>query len=137
MLKKRNANEGFGKIDSIIGANAVVRGNLETEAATRIDGVVQGDITSKGTLVVGAGGKITGNIYAAYIMVAGEVKGDLCASEKIEVSSTGKVIGNIQTKSLVVDENAMFQGQCVMNLDKKEEPKAAETKVKETANVTA
>lgn len=27
------------------------------------------------------------------------------------------MIGNIRTKSLVVDENAVFQGQCTMNAE--------------------
>lgn len=136
MLTRKNAKELSGKIDSIIGADAVVTGNLTTEATTRIDGEVQGDIRSKGTLVIGAKGRVTGNIYAAYIMVAGEIKGDLSASEKIEVSSSGKIVGNIQTKSLIVDENAMFQGQCIMNIEKKEMPKAEEAKKQEAAKAT-
>ena len=51
--------------------------------------------------------------------------------------STGRVIGDIRTKSLVVDENAVFQGQCTMNTEgmssyaagaqeKTEEPKKEE-----------
>lgn len=137
MLVRKNTKELSGKIDSIIGADAVVTGNLKTGATTRIDGVVQGDIESKGTLIVGVGGKITGNITAAYIMVAGEVKGDLFAGEKIEVSSSGKITGNIQTKSLIVDENAMFQGKCIMNVDKKEESQTIEHDKQKTVSETA
>ncbi len=33
------------------------------------------------------------------------------------MASTGRIIGNIRTKSLIVDENAVFQGQCTMNPD--------------------
>ena len=50
-------------------------------------------------------------------MVGGLLEGDLASTGKTEVISTGKVIGNIRTKSLIVDENAVFQGQCVMNTE--------------------
>lgn len=115
MLSRKNTAE---KIDSIIGTDAVVEGNLTTGSITRIDGSVQGNIKSKGTLIVGSGGSVKGNIEALQVMIAGEVTGDLFVQEKIEVSSSGKVIGNIHTKSLVVDENAVFQGQCIMNVGK-------------------
>ena len=48
-------------------------------------------------------------------MVAGIVEGDLTSAGRTEVASTGSIRGNIQTKSLIVDENAIFQGQCNMN----------------------
>lgn len=115
-----------GKIDSLIGADAVVEGSLKTGSVARIDGEIRGDIEAAGTLIIGKSGKVLGDIQAAYIMVSGEVKGDLKASEKVEVLPSGKVLGNIHTKSLIVDENAMFQGQCVMNI-------AAEPPLRKTA----
>lgn len=117
MLKKSTNEIQVTKIDSIIGAEAVFEGNLTTSATTRVDGVVKGDIRSEGTLIVGPGGKVVGNIKAANIMVGGTVEGDLTADNKIEAASTGVIIGNIETKCLFIDENAVFQGQCNMRRD--------------------
>ena len=50
-------------------------------------------------------------------MIGGVLEGDLVSNGKTEVISTGKVIGNMHTKSLIVDENAVFQGQCIMNAE--------------------
>lgn len=118
MLNRRNTNEmHHAKIDSIIGAEAVFEGDLRTSATTRIDGVIKGDIKSGGTLIIGVGGKVIGNIYATNIMVSGTVEGNLFAQEKIEAASTGVILGNIETKCLFIDEDAVFQGQCNMKRD--------------------
>lgn len=132
MLRKSTNEIQVTKIDSIIGAEAVFEGNLTTTATTRVDGVVKGDIRSEGTLIVGPGGKVIGNIKAANIMVAGSVEGDMTADGKIEAASTGVIIGNIETKCLFIDENAIFQGQCNMHRDTtgslpmKQEPETAQ-----------
>lgn len=128
MFAKKSTNDApfAGQIDSLIGADAMVEGNLKTGSAARIDGEIKGDIEAAGTLVIGKSGKVQGDIRASYILVGGEVTGDLKASEKVEVLSSGRVLGNIQTKSLVVDENAMFQGQCIMNVAAHSEKRPAE-----------
>lgn len=112
---KKTANVN-AKIGSIIGADMVVEGTITSEEAVRIDGKVRGDVSSEGALVIGASGKVVGNIKGADIMVAGVVEGDLTSGGRTEVASTGSIRGNIQTRSLIVDENAIFQGQCNMNL---------------------
>ena len=107
---KKTANVN-AKIGSIIGADMVVEGMITSKEAVRIDGKVKGDVSSEGALVIGASGKVKG----ADIMVAGIVEGDLTSGGRTEVASTGSIRGNIQTRSLIVDENAIFQGQCSMN----------------------
>ena len=75
------------------------------------------------------GKKTTDQINAKISSIIGSdmvVEGDIKAKEavRVEGSVTGDVetegalvIGNIRTKSLVVDENAVFQGQCTMNTE--------------------
>lgn len=103
------------KINSIIGAGAVVEGDFAAQGSTRVDGVINGNVTIQGILVLGAGGKVNGNVEAASAIIGGEVLGDIKVSDKLEVSATAKVLGNIATKILVIDENAVFQGKCDMN----------------------
>lgn len=110
-------------IDSIIGAGALLEGTLTTKNTTRVDGHIIGDVNTNGILVVGGSGKIEGTIHAHNVLVAGEVRGDMHAAERVEVSSSGKVFGDIRTKSLQIDENAQFSGQCTMNITGKEPEK--------------
>ncbi|MDD3205862.1 MAG: polymer-forming cytoskeletal protein [Lachnospiraceae bacterium] len=112
--KKDFSNE---KINSIIGADAIIEGTFTTKDTTRIDGIIKGNVETKGTLLVGKSGKIEGKIQAANIMIAGEVIGDLHITERIEATATSKIMGDIVAKSLSIDEKAKFEGRCTMNMN--------------------
>ena len=117
MLVRKTTEQVNAKIGSIIGADMIVEGNIKATEAIRVEGNVKGDVSSEGTLVISSTGKVIGNIKGNNIMIAGTIEGDLFSGGRTEVASTGRIIGNIRTKSLIVDENAVFQGQCTMNPD--------------------
>lgn len=112
MLSKKNAEV---KITTLLGKGSELTGDFNVQGSARIDGTINGDVTIKGTLIMGAGGVINGNVSAETIVVGGEVQGDINAPEKAELTATAKVIGDISTKIIVIDENAIFQGRCDMN----------------------
>ncbi len=116
------------KIATIIGKDSVVEGDFKVAGAARIDGTIDGNVTVTGTLVVGATGKINGNVEAFCAMVGGVVNGNLTVAEKTELTSTARIIGDIKTKVIVIDEKAVFQGKCDMN---QEDAKAKKRPVKE------
>lgn len=114
-MRKRAAEQTNVKINSIIGADMVVEGNIKAKETIRVEGCVTGNVETEGTLSISATGKVKGNLKGSGIVIGGVLEGDLVCGGKTEVISTGKVYGNIHTKSLIVDENAVFQGRCVMN----------------------
>lgn len=104
------------KISTILGADTQVAGDFSAKGSTRADGTIEGNVTIEGgVLVLGATGCIHGNIVAESAVIGGEVIGDVTVSEKLEVLATAKLMGNIVTKMLVIDEHAVFQGNCNMN----------------------
>lgn len=115
MLGRKTTEQVNAKISSIIGVDMVIEGNVTAKEAIRVEGTLKGDVSSEGTLVISSTGKVVGNVKGSNIMVAGTIEGDLYSGGRTEVAATGKIIGNISTKSLIVDENAVFQGQCTMN----------------------
>lgn len=100
---------------TIIGAGTVVEGILKTSASTRIDGTVNGDISSEGVIVVASEGIVNGNIKAVDVKISGTVNGNVTTTGKTELLSNGKLIGDINTGSLSIDETAVFQGNCKMS----------------------
>lgn len=129
-MSKKTNNFVNGE-SSIIGAGTVLEGNLKTNATVRIDGDIVGDITSQATVIIGVEGKIKGNVNAVDVLVAGLVTGDVKASNKIEIVAKGTIAGDLYTKSLVIDENAIFQGKCVMENGEKPEIKTTDAKANE------
>lgn len=105
-----------GKLTSIIGKDAVVGGNFSTPGSARIDGIVEGSARVAGSLIVGSTGRIEGDVEADSIIIGGEINGDVTVQGKTELTATAKVIGDIRTSLIVIDEKAVFQGKCDMNI---------------------
>ena len=122
--KKKVETVSTGMINTIIGGNSKVEGLLEASDPTRVDGLVQGKILSKSSVIVGEHGVVRGDINAVEILIAGTVYGNLKAEQRIELTETGRVLGDLVTKTLVIDEGASFKGNCTMEV--MEEKKASD-----------
>ena len=125
MLGKKSTDT---KINTLIGAGAELNGDFTLDGSARIDGKIGGNVTVTGSLILGAGSVVTGEVQAASVLIGGEVTGNITAPEKAELTASAKVLGDIATKVIVIDEHAIFQGKIDMNQtvpDKKGKAKAA------------
>lgn len=111
---KNSAVDARAKVGTLIGKGAVFDGNLSAPETVRVDGTVNGNCACKELLIVGVEGKINGDITSQNVIISGKVDGDIEAHGKLELLSTGKVVGNISARSLVIDEDASFDGRCTM-----------------------
>lgn len=102
------------KVSAFLGKDTEFDGKLSFYGAIRIDGHFKGDISAIGTLIVGETGMIDANLHVTYIVVNGKIRGDIIADERIDIHSSGKVFGNIRAPIVVVDEGAIFDGNCRM-----------------------
>lgn len=101
-------------VETIIGEGARLVGTLTVKSLLRIDGVVEGEVISDNKVVISEKGLIKGNVTASHICLGGEINGNIHSLEKTEILSTGRMYGDIQTKTMVMDENAVFEGKCTM-----------------------
>ena len=109
MAEKQNGGEL-----SLIGTGTVVEGKIRTEGSIRIDGKLVGDLNAKANVAVGLGGVVEGNLTGKNVSLAGKLTGTVTAAEKLVLEGKSVVKGDIRATRLVVDEGAMFDGQCVM-----------------------
>jgi cytoskeletal protein CcmA (bactofilin family) len=105
-------------IESTIGPNTHIKGDLQGDGGLRIDGIVEGTIELTGNLVVTESAKVRAEIKANNISVAGAIQGNVTAT-RIEILDTGRVWGDLTVKSLLVNEGAYFRGQTFMPQDLK------------------
>ena len=101
-------------IDTIIGINVVLKGNLRNKGSIQINGTVEGEVKSDENINIGETAKIKGPVLAKTIEISGEVKGLVEASEKLEVNPTGRITGDISAKSLIIKQGAVFVGKSNM-----------------------
>ncbi|NLM37742.1 MAG: polymer-forming cytoskeletal protein [Firmicutes bacterium] len=107
-----NRKGGSRKIDTLIGKDSAFTGNIESTGTIRIDGKFEGEIITKGDLVIGESGVVQGKIKAENITIAGKVHGEVEAAGKLELVPTGNLEGEAKMALLVVEEGAVFQGNC-------------------------
>jgi cytoskeletal protein CcmA (bactofilin family) len=104
-----------GTLSGFVGSTASVAGEATFNGMLRIDGHLSGRVSSaSGTLIVGANGRVDADIEVAIATIHGTVKGDVVASQRIELGRAARVEGNIQTPSLVIEQGAIFEGNCRM-----------------------
>ncbi|MCI8510857.1 MAG: polymer-forming cytoskeletal protein [Lachnospiraceae bacterium] len=114
MFTTKKKSETTTMINTIIGDNSRIEGQLIASESTRVDGTLRGKILSESTVIIGEHGVIYGDIDGFEILVAGTVYGNLHAEQRIQLTETGRVIGDLFTKTLVIDEGASFKGRCTM-----------------------
>jgi cytoskeletal protein CcmA (bactofilin family) len=114
-MLKSNSFEGTRSEEAtVISRGVKIEGKLSCSGSIRLDGEVQGDISSQSTVIVGENGKVNGQINAESITIGGKVTGTIRAKEKVVLESKGNLKGDIITKTLSVDAGAVFNGNTKM-----------------------
>ncbi|GHT59005.1 cell shape determination protein CcmA [Spirochaetia bacterium] len=98
-------------INTIIGANTSVSGDIETGGFTRVDGNVRGDVTVKGRVVIGEAARMKGDVSGTVISIGGVVYGNVLASEALVLHPSALVLGDIITRRIQADEGCLIHGK--------------------------
>jgi cytoskeletal protein CcmA (bactofilin family) len=102
-----------GDLNGFLDAGSHIQGELAFEATFRVDGKITGKVTSPGSLVVGDGGEIDGEVRVAQVFVSGTLRGRVEA-ERLQIAPDGRVFADVATRSLVIEDGAVFEGRCTM-----------------------
>lgn len=102
------------KIDSFIGSNSTLSGDIFSKSSLCIEGVVEGNIFADGAVIVGKSAYISGNIEAHNTSVSGKVKGSIIVKDYAKLTSTCTVDGDIHAANFITDEGSIFNGKCYM-----------------------
>lgn len=109
-------------MNTIIGKDSTITGTIDVKGPLRIDGKIKGQVISSDTVTVGAGGEVEAELNCRVATISGKVDGNIIASEKVELQAKAEITGDLKTKSLVIEQGAIFCGSCNM---KPSEPGAA------------
>ncbi|WP_194776018.1 bactofilin family protein [Pararhodonellum marinum] len=103
---------------NLIAKETKIVGDIITQGNIRIEGVLEGTLDSKNKIVIGESAKVIGSISATEAEIAGHVKGVINCSDILFLKKTAQIEGDIFTKKLVVENGAVFIGQCNMTGNK-------------------
>lgn len=90
----------------------VLNGNSNSSEFFADQAKVQGEVASTGTVKIGVGSVVIGNITASSAVIAGAVKGDIDVQGPVVVDTSAVVMGNIKSRSVQINNGAVIEGFC-------------------------
>ena len=109
---KGGNDSGFGdeKVVAFIGQGVEFKGVINYKGSVRIDGKLDGELNTDGTLLVGKEAIITAKISAGSVISKGQITGDIVAKEKVLLLSSAHMDGSLNTPQLSIEEGVIFNG---------------------------
>ena len=107
---------------NLIGFGTEIHGDIVSNGDLRIDGVLVGNINSKGKIVVGETGKIKGEISSKNADISGNVEGKITVNELLSLKASAKVSGDMFTSRLAIEPGSRFTGYCDMSSGQNQTP---------------
>jgi len=102
---------GDYSINTIIGPNTSLAGDIEAGGFTRVDGSIRGNVGARGRVVIGERARIKGNVSGTNITVGGVVCGNVIADGHLVILSTAIIIGEIITRRIQADDGCFINGR--------------------------
>lgn len=93
-----------------------ITGEIQSESDFRIDGVLEGSISTSGKVVIGKEGKINGKVICKNADFEGVFSGNLEVKETLTLKTSSKTEGDVIISKLIVDAGAFFNAKCSMKL---------------------
>ena len=134
---KKN-QESTDEVKAFLGSGTEFNGKLVFSGSVRIDGYFKGDVLGGGLLISGEGSRIEGNIVVDNFLISGDVFGKLLVKDRIEIDSKGRLYGDIASSVFIVQEGAIFEGNCRMSspqTEKKQNEKSAMDESENKSNI--
>lgn len=113
----KKSNRVQNSIDTLIGIDTRIEGDIHFAGGLRIDGTVVGAVTepndTPSTLILSEHGKVEGPITASKVVINGNVIGPVKASQFIELQTKARIIGDVYYNSLEMHTGSVIEGKLV------------------------
>jgi len=116
--KTKSYTELLGKTNRIV-EGTTIKGDIISQADFRLDGELIGDFQSKGKIVIGPAGSVTGDIICKNADIEGKFKGKIQVLEILNVKNKSSIHGEVICGKLSVEPGADFSASCAMKTNSK------------------
>ena len=108
---KKDSDFASGEHFSIVSAECYFQGTLSVQGSLRVDGHLEGSVDNARQIIVGEGGKITGDVTGSTVVCGGDIIGNVCA-DMLEVLAKASIKGDIRAQKMIVEEGGRIEGLC-------------------------
>lgn len=114
-----SSTELFGKTNRIV-EGTIITGDIISHADFRLDGELHGNFKSKGKLVIGPAGSVTGNITCDTADIEGKFDGKIDIGDLLNIRASATIRGEVSVSKLSMEPGAIFMATCVMKSEQKQ-----------------
>ena len=110
-MKGMDNNGQYSKIEK----STTLKGNIKSKTDIRIDGNVEGEVVTKGKVILGKESNVIGKILCANADIEGKFDGELTASGTLSLKSGSNVKGKVKIQKVIVESGSIFNANCSMH----------------------
>ncbi len=99
---------------NLLGAGTTINGDIVSNGDIRINGILNGNLTTKGRLIVGETGKIKGEVTCKNADILGNIEGKISVSDLLSLKATSNISGEIFVGRIAIEPGCKFNGTCKM-----------------------
>jgi cytoskeletal protein CcmA (bactofilin family) len=124
-------NETDNTTINLISNGTDITGDVKSNGDIRIDGTLKGNLTTKGKVVIGPTGKVSGEVFCKNSEVSGVIEGKINVGQLLNLKASSRILGDISTNKLSIEPGALFTGYCKMSETENEVPSPPKEKESE------
>ena len=117
MFKTKPIRPDVGAIDTLIGPQVTIRGDVVFSGGLYVEGHIQGKVIAeageRAVLTLAEQGSIEGEVQVPVVVINGRMVGDVHALERIELATKARVQGNLHYKVVEMSAGAQLTGRLV------------------------
>jgi cytoskeletal protein CcmA (bactofilin family) len=109
----QRASNSFNMTSSknVLSNDVEIKGSIKFSHDLIIDGKIEGEVVSDGSLTIGENALIKGEVKTRSVIIFGKVEGNITVAERCELKSNAILCGDIAAGTLSIEEGATFMGQ--------------------------
>lgn len=96
---------------NVLSSDVEIKGSIKFSNDLVVDGKIEGNIDSDGSLTVGENARIRAEIKTRSVIIYGKVHGNIEVTDKVELKANAELVGDIKAASLSIEPGAIFVGK--------------------------
>lgn len=126
----KKASKPQGHIDTLVGVDTCVQGDIEFSGGLRVDGHIRGNIIATGekpsTLVLSEQATIEGKVQVSHAIINGTIIGPIHTYEYLELQAKARVSGDVHYRVIEIKFGAVVEGKLVNQGNSESDEKVVE-----------
>ncbi len=96
---------------NVLSSDVEIKGKVKFTNDLVVDGLIEGEIISDGSLTVGENARIKAEVNTRSVVIYGKVHGNINVTDHVELKSNAELVGDIKAATLSIEAGAIFVGK--------------------------